>query len=254
MSETLRPYREGDSVISTRCLVSDPLPGGGVRVEIPVATRGTVTGFDPAGGTAPYTVAFEAGDGGFVEINVSALDIGRVVSHRPIVPLLPDGVLSAAYAAPRPQPYEPTQRYPHRLCMPLHTVLVIEFLMAYAIVLSREPELTLALMTLVAGAVYGHQLLVYREFTWVPIILQTYILCEDEELVVDPEKAWQAAVADVAVVLLTGSLLGHYLAFLIGGGWPNVVLASVHIVLVGLVWMTKLVIHEKAARIRPKIN
>lgn len=251
MPDMSRPYRQGDSVISARCLVSEPIPGG-VRVEIPVASRGTVTEFDPDGGDRPYVVAFEVGSGGFIEFNVSAMEIGRVTSHPPVVPLIPGGVLASAYAAPRRLMHKPSYKHPHRMCKPLHAMISLEGFIAYGLVLDMQPFLILTFTTVFLAAVYLHQLWHYREFTLVPLVLQGPEPCEHEELVVDPENAWHAAVVDLVTFLLLGSLLVHFTVYRVGGGWPNVPLFVTHIVAAGLVCLIKMTAHLMAAHIYPK--
>jgi hypothetical protein len=246
-----RPFRQGDSVISARCLVSEPAFGG-VRVEIPVASRGTVTEFDPDGGDRPYVVAFEVGSGGFIEFNVSAMEIGRVTSHGPVVPLIPDGVLAAAYAAPRRLVYKPTHGHPHRLCKPLHVMINLEGFAAYGLVLDMQPFMLLTFTGVFLAAVYLHQLWRYREFTLVPLVLQGIAPCEDEELVVEPERAWHAAVVDLVTFLLLGSLLVHFTVYRVSGEWPDVPLFVAHIVAAGLMCLIKTVAHDRAAHIYPK--
>jgi hypothetical protein len=248
MPEAIRPYRQGDSVVAARCLVTGPVLDSTDHVEIPAASRGTVTGYIP-GTDRPYLVVFEAGDGRVVEMNVAARDIGRVRPHPPVIPLIPAEVLSAAYAAPRRAAHAPTYRRPHRLCRPLHSLIYLEVCVAYGLVLDMQPVLLPLVTVALAALVYGHQWWVHGRLALVPDLFHEPELCECEERIIDPRRVRYAVLVDFAVVVSLGSLLVHYWAV-----WPtvspgDVVRFASHIALVGLFWVTKAVIHDLTSRI-----
>lgn len=245
MSDTRTAYATGDSVIATQCLVSVALPGG-IRVEIPSGTRGSVVAVDPLIRWAPYLVVFEAGYGGLVDIQVSAEQIGRVYSHEPLVPIVEE-----AYV---PDACTPTFQRPHRWCKRLHEIIFLEALTAYGIVLAMRPETLLIITAVFVFAAYAHQILFCRRLTWIPEVVRGPIPDDDEELDICTPCGRVAAVFDLAVVTVLGALLFHYTAFRITGGWPDPQLFKGHVVLVGVVALLKVGMHHRAAHIYSKHN
>lgn len=246
MSETQQePFALGDSVISTRCLVTKSIPGQ-VRVEIPSASLGTVVEADPRVTWAPYRVVFEAGHGGLVEMRVTADAIGRISPREPLVPILRD--------EPEPLSYEPSAHRPHRWCKVLHGTIILEGCIAYGLVLLMQPRLLLLITALIVGVAYAHQMTVCRRFAWIPEIFLPLTPEENEELVVYPQFARRAAGLDLFVVVLLGTLLVHHLLVHAHADRADVTLFLAHLFVTAMACLIKMVMHDKAAHIYPKHN
>lgn len=255
-SEGLPAYGIGDSVISRTSLVTIPVLPGEVRVEIPTASRGTVTAQRPDDRVHPYTVAFEVGEGGVVEIDVSNEEIVPVSPHDPVRPVpvvrLEDMPPLVARRPRRPLPYEPTLQYPHRHCAHMHSMIAFMIVSAYILVLTMEPLTMLTFTVLVIGVVYGYELSRYGHLSWVPTAFRFAEPAEHEKLVVDPRWAKYAVASDRALNLTLVALLMYQLLYMLDDDKASMTGYVVHLAAVAIATALKIYTHDRAASIHPK--
>lgn len=255
-SEGLPAYEIGTSVISRTSLTTMPVMPGEIRVEIPTASRGTVTERRPGDHVHPYTVAFEVGEGGVVQIDVNGDQIVPVSPHDPVHPVsvvqVEDMPPLVARRPRRPAPFEPTMQYPHRQCRNQHSVAASLIVGAYILVLMMEPLAMLTFTVLFVGVIYGHELSRYGRLSWVPTALQHAKPSEHEKLIVVHRWARYAVASDRALNLTLVALLMYQLLYMIDDGKVNMTGYVVHLAAVAVAAVLKTYTHDKAASIHPK--
>lgn len=255
-SDGLPAYEIGTSVISRTSLVTIPVMPGEIRVEIPTASRGTVTAQRPDDHVHPYTVAFEVGEGGVVQIDVTGEEIVPVSPHDPVEPVpvvqLEDMPPLVARRPRRPAPYQPTLQYPHRHCRHLHSMIASMIGGAYILVLLMEPLAMLTFTILLGGVIYGYELNRYGRLSWVPTAFQYAEPTKYEKLVVDPRWARYAVASDRALNLTLVALLVYHLLYTLNDLEISTTLYVVHLASVAVATMLKLYTHDRSARVVQK--
>lgn len=256
MSNDLPAYEIGTSVISRTSLTTMPVMPGEIRVEIPTASRGTVTAQRPDDHVHPYTVAFEVGKGGVVQIDVSGDQIVPVSPHDPVHPVfvvqVEDMPPLVARRPRRPAPYRPTLQYPHRHCAHMHPMIAFMIVSAYILVLAMEPLTILTFTVLFVGVIYGYELSRYGRLSWAPTAFRFAEPAEHEKLIVDHRWARYAVASDRALNLTLVALLMYQLLYMIDDGKVGMTGYVVHLAAVAVATVLKTYTHDKAASIHPK--
>lgn len=258
MTEVIRTYAVGDSVISTTPLVAPPDEAPGVRLEIPAGCRGTVVGVRDEQCSAPYTVVFDVADGALVEIAVNGGQMARVrpPSDGPVrktakFDLPPMQVKEPRRRVNRHALFTPTKQFPSYYCRPLHVLSMGLLVGAYAAILLTNLWWTLFWSTLVALAVYIVHVRSARRWSVTFSDLRSDEPSETETLEVCDHCIPHAVLADFLYVGCLAVSLGCHVARVVLGCdttadmWLWAVAAFV-------MWMVRGIFHERAARIVPK--
>jgi len=141
MNETPHAFAIGDDVISVGCIVAPPTEPHGVRLEIPLACRGTVVDVRPYDYPKPYVVDFEVPEAGgvVVEVEVTGDQIAKVASpDKPDAEQLERLVRTPPHKL-RALLHEPSTSHPHHSCRFWHTVHKLLFLSCGVLALMRNP-------------------------------------------------------------------------------------------------------------------
>lgn len=224
----------GDLVLAAEPIVTTPTDGVPVRVEIPSASYGVIAEIEHNDDIVLYVVDFKAGTGS-VRVWVTPCQVTAPLrlAHR--------------------KPYEPTQSRPHQHCARLHPVYTLLLFGAYGLLASLAPEALIVGLVFLA-AVYGHQLLYFRTWTWIPLVFRAPRPHEGEVLVVSEGWTKYAVFCDGAFVLALATLLLQSLAFAISRSPIDTTLLYVALALVAVVGAAVMLTHDRAARICPKDN
>ena len=245
MTEVIRAFVEGDSVISLCSLTAPPVEPPGTPAEIPSGSRGTVRDVREYNYPKPYVVAFEVEDGGVVEIDVAEHQLGRVASHGPI---LPPSMPSLTLRVRVPNRYEPTVRHPHRWCKLTHAVNMVLLAGAYgaAAALALMPTLMVTAVVLLAG--YYHQFSTYHQWKWMPLFTMPAPR-EGEQVVYSHKDAQIAVFMDAVFALCMTALLTYHFVNTVAGYRKGLVAYVVLLIVTALVLAAKSVFHNRAAAI-----
>lgn len=257
MTDVIRTYQIGDSVLAAQALVAPPVEPHGVRLEIPEGTRGIVVEARQDTCSKPYAVVFHVTSEALVEIDVNGGQIARVnppavggTSRLPV----PRSVHLPVPVNPSRRPgarerHTPSKRYPHYYCRPLHASNVLLCAGAYALAVLAYPWWTLLCTALALLMAYALHLRRTNRWSVFPEILLRHDEPSDaEELVVCAHCVPRALVADVCFAVSVAVLLICYYAPV--GEGPYALLVGVALIC----WAARAAFHENAARVVPKTD
>jgi hypothetical protein len=248
MAETARAFAEGDSVISTQCLIAPPDRVGGVRVELPLASRGTVLNVWPGATGKVYLVAFEVGEGGVVQVDVAGNEIARVNPHEPIRPVydLPPLVVRDPKRAVK-RAYIPKPERPHRWCRGMHAINVLLMCAVYGAVFTNNPTGVGVVTVCFLAAAYYYDVRIHGNLHWYPRVLGPHGLYNDESFSVRPQYVKQAFLTDVLFsVVVTALLVWHYYFYSVNPSTTNATVYAMLCVGAFLFWTVKTITHHRA--------
>lgn len=240
MTDTVRAYAVGDSVISTRPLVTTPLDPADIRVEIPLASRGTVVDVWVSDYPLPYRVRFEVGDNAHVEINVTEEQIGRVAPSEPTFEEIVEQV--------RADVHVPSARYPHEQCPRVHSLNIVLLMVLYGFFLNTYTVGALILTAGLTGGIYAYSRKVFGIWTAIPLVLLADTPQETEHVEVTPRSARAAWLSDIVLAL---ALLTTTVASFVNLVNPNPTSAVLYALLCGttvVAWVARMAVHGRASR------
>lgn len=259
MTEMVRSFAVGDSVISTTPLIAPPVEPPGVRLEIPAACRGVVVDARPYSCNKPYAVAFDVADGVLVDVDVTEDQIVRVSPPGGLRVTVQDDLPPLEARMPKQRlsrkgRFVPSKQFPHYYCKLAHLINVALLSCVYVAILQLSPKWTLFWTAMLVLAMYGTHLRNTGRFSLVPEIIRHITPAENEELEVCHHCARRALAADFGFSGgLAAILIYHF------GGWGNKAhLGAVPYVALGalafVLWLFRTIQHELAARVVPKYD
>lgn len=242
MADTAHSFAEGDSVISTECLISPPAEPGGVRVELPLACRGTVVESRPRADV--YTVAFEVGDG-VIELNVFSDQIVQVKPHATIPRQLPPMVVAKPDRKIK-RVHIPTPERPHPRCRGVHAINVSLMGVVYGAVFEKNPTSVGIVSICVLAALYFYDYRIHGDLYWYPRVLGQHQLDEGEHVSVKAAHLQRAFLTDVLFAASVTVLLAWHFYYSVNPSMKNAVLYVVLCVIAFIAWSAKTVTHHRA--------
>jgi hypothetical protein len=255
MNETPHAFAIGDDVISVGCIVAPPTEPHGVRLEIPLACRGTVVDVRPYDYPKPYVVDFEVPEAGgvVVEVEVTGDQIAKVASpDKPDAEQLERLVRTPPHKL-RALLHEPSTSHPHHSCRFWHTVHKLLFLSCGVLALMRNPVTVLMVAGLLLVLMYGHHFALHGRLAWRPDVLQPDVPDDGERLEVNTALVQNAWVADLILAALLFAVAIHNFVNL-GRQTPESAVVSIVLAASSLVsFLVYLSVHERAVRVVPDI-
>jgi hypothetical protein len=251
MAETARTFAEGDSVISTQCLIAPPDRVGGVRVELPLASRGTVLNVWPGATGKVYLVAFEIGEGGIVQVDVAENQIDRVNSHEPIRPVydLPPLVVRDPKRKIK-RTYVPTPERPHRWCKGMHAINLLLMCAVYGAIFALNPTGVGVVTVCFLVAAYYYDARIHGNLHWYPRVLGPHGLYCDESFSVRPQYTTRSFLADTLLAVVIVVLLAwHYYFYSVNPSTGNATVYGVLCAGSFFAWVAKTIVHHRAVSV-----
>lgn len=253
MTDVIRTYSIGDSVISTTALVAPPVEPPGVRLEIPAGCRGTVVDVRPYPYSKPYAVLFDVTDGASVEIDVNGAQIAGVKPPA-------TGALKQ-FAPPRDVPpnrtgtrrltakalHTPSVRFPHYYCKALHATIAALLVAWYATILSVFPVWTLTASALALMMAYSIHLHRTHSWAFVPRILQRDEPTGSGELEVCEHCVPHAIAADIAFAAVLAVNVGYLITNLAQRTTGSQVVYMTLFGVTFVLWVARATFHERVA-------
>lgn len=253
MTETKRAFAPGDSVISVTCVVAPPVEAHGVRLEIPLACRGTVVEVRHADHPQPYAVVFEVPEAGGapVEVDVTEDQIVRVTPSQVTALKNLEELARTNVSELRRKLHEPSKQYPHHSCRFWHVLHKVQMFGLWALAVAVYPLWNTVWTLAVLVFLYGHQLWTHRTWAWVPDVLAPDVPDETQRLDVSEGLVEACLVADVTFAVCLLLATGSYLVNTSYVGHTNAIVSVLLTVMTLASGLLSMTIHERAVRIVP---